>query len=516
MDKLEIKAALTVDDAGTITGIAWPFGTPDRVGDIIEKGAFASPARLPMLFAHDQAQAVGVWESMTETAEGLQVKGRLLIDDVARAREVRALVREGAATGLSIGFVAKSAKARPGGGRTITALALHEISIVAVPCHPGATITSMKAASDGPAKGSPKMENENTAPDLSALETKLADVAGEVKAIAKIGERLDKLELRLNRPRAANDNAPIAANDNEDRKAFTDYLRSGRIDEKALAYGTPSTGGILAPEAVATTILEKVAEFSPVRQLASSLTMSGPLLQLPRLVDEVTVGDVGETGARPEDEPSFEQIDMKPFEMAVIVPVTRVLLEDAQINLEAYISGHVARRFGQKEAGWFVNGNGTSQAEGVMTSAEVGEFEAAGTAIVADDLIDTFYAIKSAYSVNGSWMMNRATMATIRKLKDTDGSYLWQPSIAAGAPPTLLGRPVYESVDMANPVAGSTPIVFGDFRSGYMIADHVGFSTLRDEYTGAGTGIIKLHARRRVGGRVVLGEALTKLKLAAA
>src|SRR5690606_20250 len=109
------------------------FGTPDRVGDVIEKGAFGLTGKLPMLFAHDQGQAIGVWDSITETPDGLQVKGRLLVDDVARAREVRALIREEAVTGLSIGFVTKSAKGRAGGGRTIKALDLHEISVVPIP-----------------------------------------------------------------------------------------------------------------------------------------------------------------------------------------------------------------------------------------------------------------------------------------------------------------------------------------------------------------------------------------------
>ncbi len=198
--------------------------------------------------------------------------------------------------------------------------------------------------------------------------------------------------------------------------------------------------------------------------------------------------------------------------MAVIVPVTRILLEDAQIDLSAYLGNHIARRFGQKEAGWFVNGNGTTQAEGVLTSDGVQEVEGE---IASDDLIDLFYSIKTAYSVNGSWLMNRKTMATVRKLKDADGSYLWQPSIAAGLTPTLLGRPVYEAVDMPDVAADATPIVFGDFATGYAIADRVGFEIIRDDITGAGNGIVKLHARRRVGGRVVMGEALTKLKIAA-
>lgn len=148
MNRLEIKASLGVDDAGTITGIAWPFGTPDRVGDLIEKGAFAGVATpIPMLFGHDPNQPVGVWESASETDQGLTVKGRLLIDDVARAREVRALVREGAVTGLSIGFVTRKAAPRRGGGRNISALDLIEISIVSVPSHPRARVTAAKSAS---------------------------------------------------------------------------------------------------------------------------------------------------------------------------------------------------------------------------------------------------------------------------------------------------------------------------------------------------------------------------------
>lgn len=511
MDFLETKADFTVTDAGEITGIAWPFGSPDRVGDVIEKGSFTAPANLPMLFAHDQSQVIGVWDSITETAQGLIVKGRLLVDQIARAAEVRAMIKANAATGLSIGFVTKQAKTRRGGGRTISALNLHEISVVAVPCHPAAQITSIKAA-DGTATHEeismePELVNEN-----EQTEAKAAPVIDQ-KAFDAMKARLDKLEAKSNRPKADNNNHPVATNDNEERKAFTDYLRTGRVEEKALAFGAPSTGGILAPEETATTILEKAAEFSPIRSLASSISMSGPLLQLPRLVNEVDPAEVTETGARTEDEPSFEQIDLKPFEMAVIVPVTRILLEDSQIDLESYLANHVARRFGQREAAWFVNGNGTSQAEGVLTSAEVAAHEV--EAIDADGLIDLFYSIKTAYSANGNWLMNRSTMATVRKLKDTDGSYLWQPSIAAGVPPTLLGRPVYEAVDMPNAAVEATPIVFGDFASGYTIADRVGFTTLRDELTGAGNGIIKLHARRRVGGRVVLGEALTKLKIAA-
>lgn len=146
-DRLDLKAAIGVDDAGIITGLAWPFGTPDRTGDMIQPGAFKGVVPpIPMLFGHDPNDPVGVWTEAIEAADGLRLKGRLLVDDVARAREVRALVRSGAAKGLSIGFVTRKAAARAGGGRTISALDLVECSIVTVPMHPGARVTSAKSA----------------------------------------------------------------------------------------------------------------------------------------------------------------------------------------------------------------------------------------------------------------------------------------------------------------------------------------------------------------------------------
>lgn len=518
-DRIEIKAALSVTDTGEITGTAWPYGTPDRVGDMIEKGAITTPATLPMLFAHDQGQVIGVWDTIAESDTGLTVKGRLLVDDVERAREVRAMIRSKAVTGLSIGFVTTKST-RNAKGRNITALDLHEISVVAVPCHPGAQITSLK--SDGtPMNKETHMEpeaiqtmiNEAIAAAAIAPTTPANDAPeADTKAFAAVQKRLDQLEAKANRPQGVHVASP-AIHTGTDTKAFANFLRTGDDSEvKALAFGT-GTGGTLAPETVSKNILEKVAEFSPVRGLAQTVQMNGPLLQLPRLVDEVNPGERAETATADTSEPTFEQIDLKPFEMAVIVPVTKVLLEDAHVDLSSYLSNHVARRFGQKEAGWFVNGNGTTQAEGVMNSDEVLDNEFA--ALTADAIVDHFYSVKTVYSANGAWLMNRATMAAVRKLKDSDGQYIWQTGISAGQPALLMGRPVYEAVDMPNPEAGNSPIVFGDFAEGYAIADRIGFEIIRDDLTGAASGLVKFVARRRVGGRVIMGEALSKLTLAA-
>lgn len=146
MDRLFLETKIAVDDAGAIEGLAWPFGTPDRVGDVIEKGAFVGARTpLPMLFGHDPSDPVGVWTEAVEAADGLRLKGRLLVDEVARAREVRALVRSGAVGGLSIGFITKRSEPRKG-GRTVKALELVECSLVAIPMHPGARVTSAKSA----------------------------------------------------------------------------------------------------------------------------------------------------------------------------------------------------------------------------------------------------------------------------------------------------------------------------------------------------------------------------------
>lgn len=147
MDRVYIETKIAVSDDGVIEGLAWPFAQPDRVGDIIVKGAFTGTALpLPMLFGHDQNDPLGTWDTADERDDGLHLKGRLLIDEVARAREVRALVRSGAVRGISIGFRTKQSTPRPRGGRTINALELLEASLCVIPMHPGARVTQAKTA----------------------------------------------------------------------------------------------------------------------------------------------------------------------------------------------------------------------------------------------------------------------------------------------------------------------------------------------------------------------------------
>ncbi|WP_306225751.1 phage major capsid protein [Bosea beijingensis] len=513
-ERLEIKAALAVDDAGTITGTAWPFGSPDRVGDVIEKGAFGAPAKLPMLFAHDQAQAIGVWESITETDAGLTVKGRLLIDDVARAREVRALVQAGAVSGLSIGFVSQKAVARARGGRTISKLDLHEISIVSVPCHPGAQIQSIKAVSDGSA---PHQESEMS----TAENTEIKDAPSiDQKAFDTLQARLDKLEAKANRLPASNDNQ---ANDNIEAKAFDAMLRRGerrmQADElKALTVASDASAGYLAPTEFGSEIIKKLVEWSPVRQYARVVTVGGKEIKYPRKVSGATAVWVGETEDRTASTMAFEQVTLTPHEIATFTDISNALLEDNSYDLRGELIADYSEAFGKAEASAFVSGDGVGKPKGIMAATGLKEIKTGAAANLGTDpastIIGLYHELPGVYAQSGVWMMNRKTLATLRMLKDGNGRFILVDPISAGMPTTLLGRPIVEAIDMDDVGANKFPILFGDLQ-GYRIVNRLDLSVMPDPYTLATKGQVRFHARARVGADVTHPDRFVKLKVAA-
>ncbi|MCS3740235.1 phage major capsid protein [Rhizobium sp. BK661] len=511
-ERLEIKAALTVDDTGEISGIAWPFGSPDRVGDLIEKGAITAPATVPMLFAHDQGQVIGVWDSITETNDGLTVKGRLLVDDVERAREVRAMIKSKAVTGLSIGFVTKSAKPRQR-GRTITALNLHEISVVAVPCHPGAQITSIKAA-DGtaPQKETQHMENEEI--EQSNEQKSFEALSKDMKALVS---RLDGIEAKANRLRGVNDNHPNGDNDNGiERKAFGDFLRSGEFDRKALTVASDAPGYILAPEETSAEFIRNLVEFSPVRGIADVRSTGSHTVILPKRLTVTNAKWKGEAVASDPSEPTFDQMEFSVKEMTTHVDVGNWLIEDASHDVEAEIRLALAEDFGAKEGFAFVNGSAAVEPKGFMAEAGIANsLNGHATNLNADSLITLMYSLPGIYRNRGTWAMNGTTLATVRKLKDGNGNYLWQPSYQAGQPETILGRPVVELLDMPDIEEDAFPIIFGDFKAGYRIYDRIELQVRPNPYLLATEGLVRYHARRRVGAGVVRPDVFRKLKMAA-
>ncbi|MDO9581867.1 MAG: phage major capsid protein [Desulfomicrobium sp.] len=498
-DRIEIKAQLSVTDAGEISGLAWPFGSPDRVGDVIEKGAFTAPASLPMLFAHDQGQVIGVWDEIGETPEGLTVKGKLLVEDVERAREVRAMIRAGAVSGLSIGFVTKSAKRHPK-GRTISALDLHEISVVAVPAHPGAQITSIKS----------NTLHEEVAVEPEDTQTPANAPQIDTKAFDEVKARLDKLEAKGNRP-----GAPAIVQGAAETKAFVSFLKGTDFDKKALTIADDAPGYVLAPEETSGEFIRNLVEFSPIRSIADVRTTGSHTILLPKRTGITNAVWVGETAARTGSEPTFDQMQIEVKELATFVDLSLRMLEDSS-NVEAEVRLALAQDFGAKEALSFVNGTTAVEPQGYMNAAGIAETNNGhATTLSADALIRLMYAMPATYRSRGAWVMNGSTLATIRALKDGAGNYLWQPSYQAGQPETILGRPVVEAKDMPDLAAGATPIIFGDFKAGYRIYDRVALDVLPDLLTQRTVGLARFHARRRVGAGVVRTDVFRKLLMAA-
>jgi len=507
-DRLEVKASLSVSDAGEITGTAWPFGSPDRVGDVIEKGAFSGPATLPMLFAHDQGQVIGVWDQIAETDSGLTVKGRLLVEDVERAREVRAMVKAGAVSGLSIGFVTKEAK-RHAKGRTINALELHEVSIVAVPAHPGARITSMKSVTSKDSD----MENEETKAPEAKAQTPANDAPGiDTKAHNAVLARLDKLEARSGQIGAP----AISQGDDTERKAFVNFLQGGEIDRKALTVANDAPAYILAPEETSSEFIRNLVEFSPVRAVADVRTAGSHKIVLPKRTGVTNAQWRGETETRTASKPTFDEMEIDVKEINTFVDLSQWVIEDSD-NVEAEVRLALAEDFAAKEGLAFVNGSTAVEPQGFMQEAAVAHSLNGHVAnLSADALIRLVYDMPATYRNRGAWVMNGTTLAAVRLLKDGHGNYLWQPSYQAGQPETILGRPVVEMVDMPDIDEDADPIIFGDFKAGYRIYDRVELQVRPDPYTQAVNGLVRFHARRRVGAGVVRPDVFRKLRMAAA
>lgn len=339
-------------------------------------------------------------------------------------------------------------------------------------------------------------------------------IATELRGVT---ERMTAIETRLNRPGATTERTDNGA---IERRAFTGFLRRGRealqADEvRALRVADDTAGGFLAPAEFTTEVIKNLVEFSPVRQAARVGSTSAGEVILPKRTGRPTAYWVGETEDRTESGSTYGQIEIPIHEIAVYVDVSLRLLEDAAINVEQEVAADLAEEFGRLEGVAFVSGDGVKKPLGFMSHASVVSVaNGHATALSADGLIGFMYALPAFYRNRGSWMMNGATLAAVRKLKDGQNNYLWQPSYQVGQPETLLGRPVIEATDMPDIASNAFPIAFGDFGSAHRIYDRVSMSIMRDPYSVATKGLVRFHARRRVGGGVVLAEAIKKLKMA--
>ena len=351
------------------------------------------------------------------------------------------------------------------------------------------------------------------------VETRLAAI--EEKSAAN-DNRLTKFEARLNRPGAANENENAA--EELEAKAFANYLRGGdkRLtaeEVKALVVADDGRGGYLATPELTTEVIKAITLVSPMRQAARVGSTSSGSIILPKRTGKPTAKWVGETEDRTGTGSTYGQLEIAVHEMGCYVDVSQRLLEDSAININAEVGYDLGEEFGRLEGEALLNGDGAKKPLGLMKAEGIafigtGNASSLGSA-PADKLIDLVYSLKPAYRASGVWMLNGATLAVIRKLKDGQGNFLWQPSIQAGQPETILGRPVIEAADMPDIGAGAEPIIFGDIARAYRIFDRVSLNSFVDPFTQATNGLVRIHARRRVGGGLVLAEAVRKLKCVA-
>ena len=268
----------------------------------------------------------------------------------------------------------------------------------------------------------------------------------------------------------------------------------------ALEEVTDSEGGYLVPDEYERTLVEALEEENVFRQLANVIRTSSGDRKIPVVATKGTASWIDEEGAYTESDDSFDQ-------------VSEELLNDSVFDLESYIAKGFARRIGAKEEEAFFTGDGSGKPLGVLAAtggAETGVTAASSTAITADELMDLFYSLKSPYRKKAVWVLNDSTIKAVRKLKDSTGQYLWQPSLAAGTPDTLLGRPVKTSAYMPVIAAGAKTIAFGDF-SYYWIADRQGRSFKRLNELYAANGQVGFLGSQRVDGKLVLSEAVKVL-----
>ena len=351
---------------------------------------------------------------------------------------------------------------------------------------------------------------------------KFGEVSAETKTkVDRINARMDEIETKMNRlPIIGQTNAQEFSN--QKKEIFLNWCRKGAItpeEQKALSVSDDTTGGYLATDEFVKEIIKNVVEYSPVRSIAKVRTTSNRSVKIPKRTGTFSAQWVAETGTRSETTGlAYGLWEIPNHEMYALVDISQQDLEDSEFDLEAELRAEFAEQFGVAEGTAFVTGNGVGKPEGITMNSDV-SYTAGGKASTlesADALIDLFFALKAVYANNGTWGMNRTTLGVVRKLKDGMGQYIWQPSYQSAEAPTILGRPYIDIPDMANIAANAYPVFFGDIRKAYTIVDRVAISIQRDPYTQATSGNVRFIARKRVGGQIVLAEAVRLLKIATA
>lgn len=355
----------------------------------------------------------------------------------------------------------------------------------------------------------------------SRMEQEITDLGKEIARL----ERQEALDAELkkpvntpitNKPHNNNIQEKTGRATDEYRTSFWNVMRSKAPMPNvmnALQIGSDSEGGYLVPDEFENTLVQALEEENIFRKIAKVIQTSSGDRKIPVVATKGTANWIDEEGVFNESDDAFSQVSIGAYKLGTLIKVSEELLNDSIFDLESYISTEFARRIGAKEEEAFFTGDGSGKPLGILAAsggAETGVTAASATAITADELMDLFYSLKSPYRKNAVWVLNDSTIKAIRKLKDNNGQYLWQPSLVAGTPDTILGKSVKTSAFMPTLAASNKTIAFGDF-SYYWIADRQGRSFRRLNELYAANGQVGFLGSQRVDGKLILSEAIKVL-----
>ena len=349
--------------------------------------------------------------------------------------------------------------------------------------------------------------------------------------VMDLGKQIDRLERQAaidaelakatstpitNQPngKADGDSKQGRASD-EYKRAFWNGMRNKMSYEvqNALSIGTDSEGGYLVPDEYEKKLVQALEDEVFFRSLANVIKTSSGDRKIPIVTSKGEAAWIDEGGQFPESDDSFGQTSIGAFKLATMIKVSDELLNDSVFNIENYISKEFARRIGTKEEEAFFVGDGKGKPEGLFGSADLG-VTAATVNITFDDVMDLFYSLRAPYRKKAAWLLNDSTVKAIRKLKDGNGNYIWQPSVRDGEPDCILNRPYRTSIYVPELAAGNRVMAFGDY-SYYWIADRQGRSFKRLNELYATTGQVGFLACERVDGKLILSEAVKTLEIKA-
>jgi len=344
-------------------------------------------------------------------------------------------------------------------------------------------------------------------------------------ALDSQSKQIENLSVSLSQP------SYTASVNTEAKSAWSSFIRNGdasaltSLEGKSLT-ASDAEGGYIAPIETESRIDGVLRESSPMRGLATVRSIGTSIFKKPVSTSGAASGWAGEVDTRIEtDAPQLELLDFPTGELYAMPAATQALLDDGLADVDQWLADEVRDVFAAQETAAFVNGDGINKPRGFLSYAQAengsqawGEIGTVSTGVdggfdadaPVDAILDLIYAPKSRYRAGGSFVMNRRTVNDVRKFKDADGNYIWQPSAKAGQPSTLLGYPLVEMEDMPDVGVSSAAMAFGDFRRGYLIVDRQGIRVLRDPYSAKP--YVLFYTTKRVGGGVQDFDAIKVLK----